>query len=174
VPSATKPNLPAAGPLVARVPAALSQFARFGLVGAGGYAVNLVTFALLVDRAGVDYRPAGALAFLVAVTNNFAWNRRWTFRATGPGAVRQAGRFLVVSVLAAATSLVLLTGLVGLLHVEAVAAQAVATIAVTPLSFIGNRRWTFAGPPPRPLPRFERVAPGRCQVEMPVEPTRYP
>lgn len=142
----------------------LSQFVRFALVGAGGYVVNLVTFALLVHGAGIDYRAAAVLAFLVAVANNFAWNRRWTFRAVGPGAVRQAGRFLAVSTLAAGLGLAILTALVDGLHLEAVAAQAIAIVAVTPLSFLANRRWTFA-------PRFDRRALGR---ERALEPRRRP
>jgi len=127
----------------------LSQFVRFALVGAGGYVVNLATFALLVHGARVDYRAAAVLAFLVAVAHNFVWNRRWTFGAAGPGILRQAGRFLAVSALAAGLGVAILTGLVDGLHREAVVAQAVAVVAVTPLSFLGNRRWTFAGPTAR-------------------------
>ena len=37
---------------------------------------------LLVKGADVHYRPAAVLAFCVAVTNNFLWNRHWTFKAT--------------------------------------------------------------------------------------------
>jgi hypothetical protein len=57
------------------------QLVRFALVGASGYAVNLAVFSLLVHAAGVNFRLAALCAFLVAVGNNFLWNRRWTFRA---------------------------------------------------------------------------------------------
>ena len=67
------------------------QLFQFGLVGASGYIVNLTRLrdpdrrrALLQgesDGLGVHYIPAAVLAFCVAVTNNFLWNRHWTFDA---------------------------------------------------------------------------------------------
>jgi dolichol-phosphate mannosyltransferase len=129
---------------------------RFALVGASGYIVNLGAFALLVHRAGIDPPAAAALAFLLAVTNNFSWNRRWTFRAAGPGAVRQAARFLVVAAIAAAASLAILIVLLDALDVDAIVAQAAATIAVTPMSFLGNRLWTFADRPRSGITGFDR------------------
>ena len=62
--------------------------------------------------AGVHYRTAAVLAFCVAVTNNFLWNRHWTFKATDGHAGFQAARFLVVSLFALAFNLVVLELLV--------------------------------------------------------------
>ncbi|UGS36121.1 GtrA family protein [Capillimicrobium parvum] len=155
------PRSPSASLLLTRDRASLSQFARFCVVGTSGFVVSLVTFALLLERTGIDYRAADALAFLVAVANNFVWNRRWTFATARAGAVGQASRFLVVSVMATALSLAILTGLVAALHADAIAAQAAATIAVTPLSFMGNRRWAFAaGSRPRQRPHRKREPAG--------------
>ncbi|WP_259311300.1 GtrA family protein [Capillimicrobium parvum] len=171
--AAAKPRSPTpsvAGAL--RIPS-ISQFVRFAVVGAGGYVVNLAVFALLVDGAGIDYRAAGVLAFLVAVANNFHWNRRWTFATTGPGALRQAWRFLVVSSTAALLGLGLLTVLVGLLGVEKLAAQAIATVSVLPVSFAGNRLWTF-GAGPRAVARFDRRERERRGPEMRQEPIQRP
>ena len=47
------------------------QLVRFCGVGATGYVVNLAVFAACVHGAGIDYRLAAGIAFLVAVTNNF-------------------------------------------------------------------------------------------------------
>ena len=55
------------------------QLAKFGVVGATGYLVNLGVYVVL-RRAGVHYIPAAIGSFAVAVTNNYAWNRIWTFR----------------------------------------------------------------------------------------------
>src|SRR3712207_8911712 len=55
------------------------QLLRFGLVGASGYLVNLAVFAAVVSGAGLDHRVGATIAFVVAVTNNFVWNRSWTF-----------------------------------------------------------------------------------------------
>jgi putative flippase GtrA len=117
---------------------------RFAAVGASGYAINVAAYALLLHAAGLDYRVAGAGAFLAAVANNFGWNRRWTFHARGGRAARQAARFLTVSVLTLALTLAALSVLVGPAGIAAVPAEAVATVAVTPLGFTANRLWVFA------------------------------
>ena len=132
--------------VAARDPAAWLQLLRFAVVGASGYVVNLAVFALALHGAGLHYRGAALAAFGVAVSNNFLWNRRWTFRADGSRndpARRQAARFLVVSVAAFLVGLVVLTGLVELGGVAELPAQAAAIVAVTPLSFLANRLWSF-------------------------------
>jgi putative flippase GtrA len=126
-----------------RKPAAWLQLLRFGLVGASGYVVNLATFALLVHGAGVAYPLAATGAFLVAVTNNFVWNRQWTFSARAGHAGRQAARFLCVSVLAFGVNLALLTLLVAGGGLPEVPAQAIAIVCAMPLSFVGNKLWSF-------------------------------
>lgn len=126
-----------------RHPANWLQLVRFALVGASGYVVNLVVFASLVHGADLNYRVAALGAFLVAVANNFAWNRRWTFRAHTGHAGFQAARFLAVSVGAFLFNLAVLELLVSGLDVAEVPAQAVAIVAATPLSFLGNKLWSF-------------------------------
>ncbi|HWH94098.1 MAG TPA: GtrA family protein [Baekduia sp.] len=119
------------------------QLARFTAVGASGYVVNLATFAVCVHVADLDFRIAAVVAFVVAVTNNFWWNRHWTFDARAGHAGRQAARFLVVSLGAFLVNLVLLEVLVSVVGVKEIAAQAVAVAAATPCNFIGNKLWTF-------------------------------
>jgi dolichol-phosphate mannosyltransferase len=120
------------------------QLIRFGLVGLSGYAVNLAVFTALVHGADIDYRLAATAAFLVAVANNFLWNRAWTFRdARGGNAGFQAARFLAVSVAAFVLNLALLHLLVEVGGVAEVPAQAVAIAAATPLNFLGNKLWSF-------------------------------
>ena len=126
-----------------RKPSNWLQLMRFGAVGASGYVVNLVVFALLVHGAGIDYKLAAVGAFAVALTNNFIWNRLWTFRATGGHAGFQAARFCVVSLVAFLFNLVVLYTLVEGVDVAEVPAQAVAIAAATPLNFIGNKLWSF-------------------------------
>ncbi len=128
-----------------RKPANWLALVRFALVGASGYVVNLAVFAFAVHALGVDYRVAAVLAFTVAVTNNFVWNRRWTFAARDGHAGFQAVRFLVVSLAAFGVSLGILTVLVSVAELPRVAAQAIAIAAATPLGFVGNKLWSFRG-----------------------------
>ena len=127
-----------------RTPANWLELVRFGIVGASGYVVNLVVFSIAVHAVGAHYRTAATAAFLVAVANNFFWNRHWTFRARHGHAGFQAARFVAVSVMAFALNLLVLELLVAGLDAPEVPAQAVAIIAATPLSFLGNKLWSFA------------------------------
>jgi dolichol-phosphate mannosyltransferase len=118
------------------------QLFKFCAVGVTGYAVNLAVYALLVKSVGVHYIPAAICSFLVAVTNNYTWNRLWTFRAERGHYGYQGMRFLVVSTLALGANLVVLQLLVDG-GVDKVAAQAIAIVLVTPVNFVGNKLWSF-------------------------------
>jgi dolichol-phosphate mannosyltransferase len=127
-----------------RQPATWFELARFAAVGASGYVVNLVTFAACVHVLLVDYRVSAVVAFLVAVANNFTWNRLWTFDARDGHAGFQAVRFLAVSVGAFIVSFGVLQGLVDVAGTPKVAAQAIAIVVATPFNFIGNKLWSFS------------------------------
>ncbi len=132
----------------ARVRAALGrrhnweQLVKFCFVGATGYLVNLWVFSLLVLVLGVHYIPAAIGSFLVAVTNNYIWNRLWTFRDHSGSVAYQGMRFLVVSTLALVANLVVLTMLVEI-GLPEIVAQAIAIVLVTPINFVGNKLWSF-------------------------------
>jgi dolichol-phosphate mannosyltransferase len=130
--------------LGARSPANWLQLVKFGLVGASGYAINLTVFALLVEAAGIHHAAAAVAAFCVAVSNNFHWNREWTFRASDGHAGFQATRFFAVSVAALGINLVVLQLLVEPGGVDELPAQAIAVAIAMPFNFLGNKLWTFS------------------------------
>jgi dolichol-phosphate mannosyltransferase len=121
------------------------QLAKFCTVGATGYVINLVVFALLVHWGDVHYLIAAVCSFLVAVTNNYAWNRLWTFRNQRGHVADQGLRFLLVSTVALGANLLFLAGLVAL-GMPKVPAQATAIVLVTPWNFIANKLWSFRRP----------------------------
>lgn len=99
---------------------------RFGLVGASGVLVNLITVVLLkrtgphFDDIAIDlpltdfnvrwYHVFSMIAFLVANLWNFQLNRRWTFRsAQHSGWWREFGPFLAVGLAAQLIGLGILT-----------------------------------------------------------------
>jgi putative flippase GtrA len=119
------------------------QLAKFGIVGLSGYVVNLVVYALLLKQVGLHYLLAATGSFLVAATNNYVWNRLWTFRHQRGHVASQGLRFLIVAALAYGANLLVLTGLVEVVGVDKIVAQAIAIVLVTPLNFIGNKLWSF-------------------------------
>jgi len=118
------------------------QLAKFCVVGATGYAVNLAVYTVLLDGVGLHYMSAAVGSFLVAVTNNYLWNRLWTFRAQRGGVAYQGMRFLIVSTVALLANLAVLHLLVTV-GLGEVVAQAIAIVLVTPVTFIGNKLWSF-------------------------------
>ncbi|MGH3995767.1 MAG: GtrA family protein, partial [Pseudonocardiaceae bacterium] len=57
------------------------QLVKFSVVGGSGYVVNLAVFTLAFELGNLHHLGAATIAFAVAVTNNFWWNRHWTFGA---------------------------------------------------------------------------------------------
>ena len=125
-----------------RKPANWLQLAKFATVGASGYVVNLAVFSLLVLGADLHHLPAATISFLVAVTNNYTWNRLWTFRGSRGHVAYQGLRFLVVALCALVANLAILELLVWA-GVPKIPAQATAIVLVMPLNFVGNKLWSF-------------------------------
>ena len=85
---------------------------------------------------------AATCSFVVAVTNNYLWNRLWTFHAQRGHVGWQGLRFLVVALFAYGVNLILLSAMIGL-GIDKVLSQAIAIVLVTPLNFVGNKLWSF-------------------------------
>ena len=118
------------------------ELLKFSAVGASGYALNLAVYVALLNGADLHYLPAAACSFVVAVSNNYFWNRHWTFRHHRGHLYYQGLRFLAVSLVSLGLNLWLLRGLVAL-GAGKIVAQAIAIVLVTPFSFSANKLWSF-------------------------------
>jgi putative flippase GtrA len=122
------------------------QFVKFGIVGASGFAVNLVIFTLL-QRVVPNHTAAGpyyamySVAFLSGGVSNYFLNRIWTFRSTGH-AGREAMQFLSVSVLALVVGL-LVSALVAPALGHGHKTWFIATLSGIFVNFFVNKYWTF-------------------------------
>ena len=117
------------------------QLAKFCVVGAIGYLINLGVYAALL-HAGLHFLVAATGSFLVAVTSNYTWNRLWTFRDRRRGVAAQGLRFFVVSLASLGANLLVLDLLISL-GAGKLVGQAIAIVVVTPLNFVGNKLWSF-------------------------------
>jgi dolichol-phosphate mannosyltransferase len=118
------------------------ELLKFCVVGASGYVVNLAVFTVLVTGFDLHYLLAATVSYLVAVANNYTWNRLWTFRHQRGHYAQQGMRFFVVSTTALVANLLVLHLLVTAGMAE-IPAQAIAIVLVTPLNFLGNKLWSF-------------------------------
>jgi putative flippase GtrA len=117
------------------------ELAKFCIVGAIGYVVNLAVYASLI-HAGLHYLVAATCSFLVAVTSNYVLNRLWTFRHRRRGVASQGARFFVVALGSLGANLLVLHLLITF-GAGKLFGQAVAIVLVTPLNFVGNKLWSF-------------------------------
>lgn len=130
--------------LKARIKRAMRQFVKYCLVGASGFAVNLIVFTLLVKGANLHYLSGATFSFIVAVTNNFLLNKYWTFNNPRGTVFVQAGRFLIVSASSLVLNLLVLRLLIEDLNLNnSIVAQAIAISLVTVFNFTGNKMWSF-------------------------------
>ena len=119
------------------------QLVRFLCVGASGYIVNLVSFLILVHPLSASDKLAFVAAAVIAATNNFFWNRHWTFRAKEDHPVRQAVRFFLVSFFVLLIAAGIYSLLVGAGISQHTLADGIAWIIATPVSFIVQKLWSF-------------------------------
>ncbi len=120
----------------------VAQPARFVVVGAAGYAVNLLAFAALY-AAGTPYAAASVVAYLVSNALMYVGNRYFTFRLGHLGFWSAYARYLAVGLLVAALTAVVLTFFVEVFGVHPTLGQALALLVVTPVAFVLIKRWTF-------------------------------
>ena len=118
------------------------ELAKFCVVGASGYLINLAVYVALLKGAGLHYLPAAACSFVVAVSNNYFWNRQWTFRHRRGHLYYQGLRFFLVSLGGLGLNLGLLRALVAL-GAGKIVGQALAVACVMPFTFSANKLWSF-------------------------------
>jgi putative flippase GtrA len=134
----------------------------FGLLLRTGIDPHSVVLPLVGTEFNVRwYHGFSTVAFLVANLWNFQLNRRWTFRTVGRAPwLREYGPFFVIGLIGQSLGLLVLTMLlhphspvslpVGLAagafgaRGRELLAQAVTIAVVTPVSFVGNKLWTFS------------------------------
>jgi putative flippase GtrA len=119
------------------------QFGRYAVVGLIGYAISIGTFAVLYHGAGASAWVAATGAFCLALTNNFLWNRHWTFRAGDGHAGFQATRFVIINIAAFIFSLGVLRLMIDVVGLPAVTSQAIAVLAAAGPNYVAHRIWSF-------------------------------
>jgi putative flippase GtrA len=119
------------------------QFVRYAAVGVLGWVISISSFALLYHVVGASSFVAAAMAFCLALTNNFLWNRHWTFEASHGPVGFQATRFVIVNVSAFLFSLVVLRLAIDVAGLPPVLSQAIAVVTAAPPNFVAHRIWSF-------------------------------
>lgn len=74
------------------------RFVKFALVGAVGAIIDFIVMNILSHWANMPLVYAGTISFIVAVINNFTWNRFWTYpESRSRPLFNQLGMFFLVN-----------------------------------------------------------------------------
>jgi putative flippase GtrA len=124
------------------------RFGAFAVVGAAGFAVQLLAVAALAWLAHWPAAAATAAAVEAAVLHNFFWHERWTWRDRGTdrsGRLQRLWRFHVANgVVSLAGNVAIATAAVSLLHLNPVVANVLAVGVMSAANFVVADRWVFA------------------------------
>jgi len=122
----------------------IKQFFKFSVVGLSGTIVNLLVLYSLTEFAGTYYLLSAFFAFIVAVINNFIWNKVWTFKEKAHyKAIVKFGKFLFVSVVALGVNLAFLYLFTDVFGIYYLVSQVFSILISLIINFFGNKFWTF-------------------------------
>jgi len=118
----------------------LTRLIRFGVCGLSATGLHVGVAVVLISHVGMSQFLANTAAFACATCLSYLVNTLWSFSSSLR--VRNVWRFIAVSLAGAA-----LTGLVSYLAQMTGAGPwigiAMVICAVTPLTFVTHRRWTY-------------------------------
>jgi putative flippase GtrA len=118
------------------------QFLRYGIVAGLGYLLAISSYSGELAVGVAPYVALG-IAFVLNGLFNFAMLRIWAFPPTGRSAQSDLLRFCLVaagSFLANYATFAVLYSAIGL---AATTAQRVGILVAAPVTFLGNRAWSF-------------------------------
>ena len=79
------------------MPKFLRRFFRYFSVGGSTFAFDLLLLFLLIDVAHVQYLVATGVSFLIALTTNYVFSRKFVFRGTLRSVHSGYGIFLLIA-----------------------------------------------------------------------------
>ncbi|KZL21569.1 GtrA-like protein [Pseudovibrio axinellae] len=120
-----------------------NQFIRFGLVGVSGLFVDLLALAVLIQIVGLDPFIGRVLSIWVAMTNNWVWNRLFTFKSEG-SRLSEYLRFVAVNSVGAVINYSTYSALIGFLDgFSAYLAVILATLVSMIFNFVLSKVYAF-------------------------------
>ncbi|MDW3197570.1 MAG: GtrA family protein [Cytophagales bacterium] len=121
----------------------LFKLLKFGLVGLSGMAIDFGATYLLKEHAKLHKYIANGVGFSLAATNNFYWNKVWTFEDTNVEVTQQYLSFVIVSLIGLGINTLVLIVLEKRMEVNFYFAKIVAIMVVVLWNFTMNYLFTF-------------------------------
>lgn len=119
------------------------QLIKFLAIGFLGMIINLLVFYLLVELIGILYIVGAVISYIAGITNNFFWNKHWTFQSKERKYKEQYIKYLIISISSLVINLIILSILVEIFNLWYMFSQAAAVTIAGLNNFFWNKYWTF-------------------------------
>ena len=123
--------------------AIILKFLKFCLVGFSGMLVDFGFTWLCKEKFKWNKYVSNSIGFVLAATNNYIWNRWWTFQSDNANIPVEYGKFFVISVIGLGLNNLVIYLLHEKLKLNFYLAKLIAIGAVTVWNFTMNYRFTF-------------------------------
>lgn len=121
----------------------LFKLLKFCVVGFSGMVVDFGVTWLCKEKLRWNKYVSNSLGFILAASNNYLWNRLWTFGSTDSNITRQWGSFLLISAVGLGLNNLIIYLLHGKLHLNFYLSKVIAIVLVTLWNFSMNYLITF-------------------------------
>lgn len=121
----------------------LMRFIRFGIVGCSGMVVDFGVTWLCKEKLRWNKYLSNSLGFILAATNNYIWNRLWTFQSRNEEVAREYISFVVIAVIGLGLNNLIIYLLHERLHLNFYLSKLIAIGCVTLWNFTMNYVFTF-------------------------------
>ena len=121
----------------------LLRFIRFGIVGFSGMIVDFGVTWLCKEKLRWNKYLSNSLGFILAATNNYIWNRLWTFQSESQAVAREYLSFVVIAVIGLGLNNLIIYLLHERLHLNFYLSKLIAIGCVTLWNFSMNYVFTF-------------------------------
>ena len=121
------------------------EFIKFAIVGLLGTIINLAILYSFTEFFGIFYLYSAIVAFIVAATTNYIFNKTWTFKERLRENIgRKYIQFFIVSVVGLIVNLGFLYLFTEYFKLYYIVSQIIAILIGFIINFIGNKIWTFS------------------------------
>jgi len=121
----------------------LYKLIKFGLVGCSGMVVDFGVTWLCKEKLQWNKYVSNSLGFVLAATNNYIWNRLWTFQSASSQVSREYGLFLIISLIGLGLNNLIIFLLHDRLKLNFYLSKLCAIACVTLWNFFMNYFFTF-------------------------------
>lgn len=122
----------------------LLKLVKFCVVGFSGMIVDFGVTWLCKEKLRWNKYLSNSLGFILAASNNYLWNRLWTFSSVDSNITRQWGSFLLISAIGLGLNNLIIYLLHGKLHLNFYLSKIIAIVCVTLWNFSMNYLFTFS------------------------------